>query len=132
MSILIDLYHGRTDPNADLDDWGFNGPILGPFDHYHVTYNSTCHPGDGDLIVAGVKEELPYWDKNDLIPFLGSYYGDLIIISAGTIIKNNILRERFLLTEEIFKMTKEDLPKLINHETEWVKQYLAYQLKRDK
>ena len=24
--VTVSLYHGRTDPDADMDDWGFDGP----------------------------------------------------------------------------------------------------------
>ena len=28
--MYLRLYHGRTDPNQQMDDWGFGGPIIGP------------------------------------------------------------------------------------------------------
>ena len=134
MSILIDLYHGRFDPNEDLEGWGFNGPVLGPFPFYHVTYNSTAHTGDNNMIIAGKEEEIPYWDKEDLIFLYGSYYGDMSIISHDDInisLDDNLsmIRERFFLTQEIFKVSIEDLPMLINHEETWVKQYATYRLR---
>ena len=39
--LYIRLFHGRTDPDQDMDDWGFDGPVLGPYQFAHTTY--TCH-----------------------------------------------------------------------------------------
>lgn len=36
--LYLGLFHGRTDPQESLDDWGSNGPILGPLEHVHTTY----------------------------------------------------------------------------------------------
>jgi hypothetical protein len=31
MFVYLELYHGRHSPDENLDDWGFEGPVLGPF-----------------------------------------------------------------------------------------------------
>ena len=28
--LYLALFHGRDDRNAQMEDWGFNGPLLGP------------------------------------------------------------------------------------------------------
>ena len=38
MSLYIDLFHGRKDPNENPEDWGLEGPVLGPFDAVQITY----------------------------------------------------------------------------------------------
>ena len=38
--LYIRLFHGRTDPNQDMDDWGFDGPVLGPYQFFNTTYVS--------------------------------------------------------------------------------------------
>ena len=38
MSVYIHLLHGRTDPDVNMQGWGFSGPILGPFEAIHFTY----------------------------------------------------------------------------------------------
>ena len=73
MSVYIELFHGRRDPDQDMDDWGDRGPILGPFRWVHTTYAGTIHlgnqdvPGDaiGDLRVDG-----------DMVYYDGAWYGD--------------------------------------------------------
>ena len=43
------LYHGRTDPSQEMDDWGFVGPTFGPLSCYVHTYCCTFRiHGDGD------------------------------------------------------------------------------------
>ena len=71
----IRLYHGRKDPNQQMDDWGENGPVLGPFDGVHSTYLYHIRPVvdgecDGELEVF---EDMYYYD--------GMYYGDMVVLS---------------------------------------------------
>jgi hypothetical protein len=73
VSVYVELFHGRTDPDQDMEDWGDRGPILGPFKFVHTTYAGIIHlgsmdaPGDsvGDL---RVDEDMVYYD--------GVWYGD--------------------------------------------------------
>jgi hypothetical protein len=66
------LYHGRVDPKQDMDDWGFDGPVIGPIKWVHTTYA-------GEIKVCLQDED----DASILIPivegcvsFDGKYYGD--------------------------------------------------------
>lgn len=36
--MYLGLLHGRDHPNAQMDGWGFNGPLIGPLRWYHTTY----------------------------------------------------------------------------------------------
>jgi hypothetical protein len=36
--LYIRLFHGRTDPDQDMDDWGSDGPVFGPYEFAHTTY----------------------------------------------------------------------------------------------
>ncbi len=38
--LYLGLFHGRDTPDADMDDWGFVGPIIGPLEYAHTTYAS--------------------------------------------------------------------------------------------
>jgi len=38
--LYIRLFHGRTNPDQNMDDWGFDGPVLGPYKFVHTTYTS--------------------------------------------------------------------------------------------
>ena len=30
--VYLHLFHGRAEPDQSLDDWGEQGPVLGPFE----------------------------------------------------------------------------------------------------
>jgi len=36
--LYVHLFHGRKTPDEKLDDWGSEGPMIGPLDYVHVTY----------------------------------------------------------------------------------------------
>ena len=38
MLIYIELFHGHTDPDADMIDWGELGPVFGPYTVIQGTY----------------------------------------------------------------------------------------------
>ena len=39
--MYLRLYHGRSNPDQDMDEWGFVGPTFGPLSCYVHTYCST-------------------------------------------------------------------------------------------
>ena len=75
--LYLHLFHGRNSPEEELEDWGEDGPYIGPLKSVHVTYLSTLHVefeagftslchGEGD----------PLFFHQDLLYFKGKYYGD--------------------------------------------------------
>ncbi len=47
--LYLKLFHGRKDPEEQPADWGFDGPVFGPFDWFHTTYSTHFRAGyDGD------------------------------------------------------------------------------------
>ena len=38
MPSYLQLFHGRKNPYEILEDWGEEGPIIGPLDYIHTTY----------------------------------------------------------------------------------------------
>ena len=68
--LYIRLFHGRINPNQDMDDWGFDGPVLGPYQFVHTTYVSHVRLGrsDGNCDELHIYEDMLYYD--------GCYYGD--------------------------------------------------------
>lgn len=72
MSVYIHLFHGRTSPEENLDDWGADGPFFGPYHSVQTTYMFHIKAEtDNDL------EEL-FW-VGDLVYYDGMYYGDMYI-----------------------------------------------------
>lgn len=37
-ALYLRLFHGRTDPAANLEDWGTQGPVIGPLAYVHTTF----------------------------------------------------------------------------------------------
>lgn len=128
MSVYIELFHGHHFPGEILDDWGFQGPILGPFPYFHITYGSDVKLGDDPLIVAGKEYEFSTWDKDGFINFLGGYYGDM---SITTTIIDDCLK-RLTRTKEVLSLPLNQIPKLINDTEEWVRVYANMVLKNNK
>jgi hypothetical protein len=80
MTVYLKLLHGRDDPNQQMDDWGFYGPTLGPFEAVHFTYAThvRCFPAGSDGDSEAV--ELCFFD--DLLVYDGKYYGDFEIAAS--------------------------------------------------
>ena len=83
--LYIRLFHGRTDPEQDMDDWGTDGPIFGPYIHAHTTYSSMLRLGrtDGNCDELQIHHEgMVYYD--------GVYYGDWSVFDAQVLEKSQI------------------------------------------
>lgn len=88
--VYLALFHGRLQSNEQMDDWGFNGPLIGPLEWVHTTYSlhirlmfinhddeklyfqKPAHPDANDIIIA-----------DDVIPYAGKYYGDWTVFFVG-------------------------------------------------
>lgn len=70
MPIYVELFHGRSDPNADMNDWGEHGPVFGPLNWFHTTYLEHIRMGDDD----DDDQELKL--VGDMLYYDGMYYGD--------------------------------------------------------
>lgn len=70
MPVYLELFHGRKSVDEQLNDWGSQGPILGPFKYVHTTYATDIkiETVDGVDGVPRLNNELLYYD--------GTYYGD--------------------------------------------------------
>ena len=123
--IYLNLFHGRLDPKQDMDEIGFFGPVLGPFPYLHYTYG-TINPISPMITIDNTEYDFPDWDEHGLIPFLGSYYGDLSIFPEGDM--DDPVMKKLTETQKIFSTPKEDLVLYINHEFEWVKHYVYLSL----
>ena len=75
--VYILLLHGRNDPNEDMQDWGFQGPTLGPFVAVHFTYKTHIRC----ITDPAQEKELELGFHDDLLVYDGKYYGDFEIVS---------------------------------------------------
>lgn len=91
--MYLHLFHGRTDPEEDMDDWGSDGPTIGPLAYVHTTYATDvriCFLDTGTELqffppLPAVGNKPPHAafpgprDINfhdDMMLFDGIYYGD--------------------------------------------------------
>jgi hypothetical protein len=74
MSVYIKLLHGRDDPKQDMQDWDFNGPVLGPFEAVHFTYRDHIR-----CIWNSGAQEIELGFTDDLLTYEGKHYGDFEI-----------------------------------------------------
>jgi hypothetical protein len=129
MSVYLELFHGRDSPDKDLDDWGFQGPVLGPFPFIQVTYGEIKL---GETITWHEKEATSnphyldplYISKDGLVTYIGSFYGDFSIFSNP----NPELKKQIKETQKVFNT---DPALLITHEREWVKRYAEWRFKNE-
>lgn len=74
--LYIRLFHGRVDPEQDMDDWGSDGPIFGPYHFVQTTYTSFVRLGRQD----GMCDELN--TIQDMLYYNGVYYGDWSVFGS--------------------------------------------------
>lgn len=72
MPLYLRLFHGRADPSDVLNDWGTDGPTIGPFDTYHSTYCLALELWNGET-------SLELSTDRALVHFDGVFYGDFEI-----------------------------------------------------
>ena len=86
--MYLGMFHGRNDPAQVMDDWGFNGPILGPITAQQVTYQSHYRIRFKSLLDAknffpGVDDEwVDLTFHEGLLVYGGKYYGDYTLFTT--------------------------------------------------
>ena len=83
--LYIRLFHGRTDPNRDMDEWGSDGPVFGPYEFAHTTYTSRIRlcKVDDNCDELFLYEDMLYYD--------GVYYGDWSVFTDETLKKGKFV-----------------------------------------
>jgi hypothetical protein len=77
--MYVHLYHGRKDPDLDMENWGTVGSTLGPFQSVHIVYGSAIHMRGGHN-----GQDVWLWWKKEYQGCLlheGIYYGDVSIFN---------------------------------------------------
>jgi hypothetical protein len=75
-NLYLRLYHGRKDPQENLEDWGSDGPVFGPYESIQITYGAHIKMHAPDHF-----DDLDWQD--DLVFYDGIYYGDVEIVAAA-------------------------------------------------
>ena len=72
MPSYLQLFHGRKNPYEILEDWGEEGPIIGPLDYIHTTYAVEIK-----FEISGRSDSYGWLTiHGDLVYYDGYYYGD--------------------------------------------------------
>lgn len=71
--VYIKLFHGRDTIDEQMQDWGYEGPTIGPFPYVHTTYASDIKCGENTVFKV----------INDLFEYEGKYYGDWSVTSTN-------------------------------------------------
>ena len=100
--LYLKLFHGRTDPTKQMDDWGADGPIFGPYNYIHTTYANHLKMGLNDNAVHKL------YVVEDMIYYNGVYYGD------WSVFPEQILEKQNLNLRQIYDNQKARLPEREN------------------
>ena len=84
MSVYLYLFHGRKTPDCEMNDWGFEGPVIGPLQYVHMTYASDMkfeftdeETSTQKCAELGLDPGYPCIEIHDGLAVLGGeYYGD--------------------------------------------------------
>ena len=79
--MYLGLLHGRDKPREAMNDWGFNGPLIGPLEWVHTTYTCTIcisfQLARDALRYFGTDSKEQFLELHgDLLTFGGKFYGD--------------------------------------------------------
>ena len=77
--LYLFLFHGRIDPNQDMENMGEQGPVLGPFNFIHNTY------GHIRLVRNEDGEEFDLEWHEDMVKFQDMYYGDFTVGAVSSL-----------------------------------------------
>lgn len=88
--LYIHLYHGRVHPSEPLEDWGFEGPLVGPITHVHRAYTDVerfafeqSAMGTTNALAFGLSrsdaDDAAMEYDGDLVKFEGFWFGDRTI-----------------------------------------------------
>ena len=79
--MYLGLFHGRKKVNEVMQDWGFDGPCLGPLNYFHTTYASTIqiefeNPVDAHRFTGSYTLQCELQLNGDMLRYDGNYFGD--------------------------------------------------------
>lgn len=99
-AVYLHLFHGRDDPDQEMDDWGFRGPSLGPFRYVQTTYmceikfamereafkeafpDEDASHGDYDIASDVCWIDGGFSIRSDMVEYQGKFYGDWSVTAS--------------------------------------------------
>lgn len=113
MAVYINLFHGRHSDVEEIDGWGFNGPVLGPFKYVHFTYGQ--HIKTETNFNLGISSD-------GFVKYLGAFYGDFSIFDQNSFDEDLNMKFRWDETQQVLYDLKNGNALLhMKSEQEWVR-----------
>jgi hypothetical protein len=85
--LYLGLFHGRHDPEDQMIEWGFNGPLIGPLAFVHTTYTHNIKLGFTNEIDAkrffSTQVHQMLTVSEDMVLFDSKIYGDWTVFYVG-------------------------------------------------
>ena len=85
--LYLGLFHGfrNEDARQKADDWGANGPLIGPLKYVHTTY--ACHVkfefiNEADMKKYGLSRDELIINKDSCLVFKSMQYGDWTVFNV--------------------------------------------------
>lgn len=104
-ALYLRLFHGREKPGTNLDDWGVDGPVIGPLNAVQGTYAASLR------LLAGEHEVLFVY-RDDLIFFDKMYYGDFTVVYGEPLPRDRVLTlleaEKLAAADEKMRVTAQE------------------------
>lgn len=75
----LELIHGREDPDQDIDDWGFEGPVLSQVHSFRQEYKITTTVRFMTSEAAEQAQRITGWSKWDETVLEVLYHDDMIV-----------------------------------------------------
>ena len=84
--LYLGLFHGRATPNETMNDWGFNGPAIGPLEWCHTTYTAEIRlefeaAEDAKRYFCSSSRNVEMQIHFDMLVFRGDFFGDWTVYS---------------------------------------------------
>lgn len=100
--MYLKLFHGRKDPNQDMEDWGEDGAILGPLQYVHTTYGWDIKIEflDGEALNLSTAHEVDGVLHTDMVKHNDMFYGDWSVFYHPVVIKKEDTGKLAILEDE--------------------------------
>jgi hypothetical protein len=97
-SVYLELFHGRSPADEELDDWGQDGPVFGPLNFVHTTYCSDIKIQPKDRPNDNADE---LFIQSDMVYYDNVWYGDWTVFAVHDVKElSEELRARIVPFEE--------------------------------
>ena len=81
--LILRLFHGRTNPDQKMDDWGSDGPVLHGVAGVYVTYQSHFRVDFTHELYCEEAKQLTGWEDWDENCLLMTFHDDMVMTDVS-------------------------------------------------